>query len=152
MTTEMFTYICDDCGSDDVCDTNASAYWDVTHQRWEYEHGNDGLYCHYCSDNGPTSKVVWDKSRFSRNPSDYEIGDTVKFEPSIKVYDFLTGNEHIPADHQHTLAIVVSSMDDGEADKRAKTYGDVRDTIIVRLITGEAIEVWPRDVYKFVAE
>jgi len=139
--------VCLDCGSDNISTSNVSAYWNVARQDWDYEHYDSGMYCSECGDDGGDREIEYFSERFGRSCSDFEAGDVVKFEKDMLIYSQLTGHDKIPEDREHnTLAVVI---DETEEDQRAKTYGNIRDTVLVRLFTGELIEVWPRDIYKF---
>lgn len=138
--------ICADCGSDNVSTSNVSGYWNVEKQDWDYEHYDSAMYCSDCGDDGGSEEIPYDPDRFRRDSSSFEIGDTVKFEKDMRIYEHLTGYDKVPDDLEHVLAVVV---DDPGKGWRSNSWGNERDTIPVRLFTGELIEVWPRDVYKF---
>lgn len=137
--------VCRDCGSPDVSAENVTGYWSVTKQDWGYEHYDGGVYCRCCGDNGADLEIEYDPERYNRQETDFEVGDLVKFHEGIPDYSELVGNDKLPGDVEHVLALVVEPP-----NKWGKPQygGNNRDTVPVRLFTGELIEVWPRDIYK----
>lgn len=143
--TNPIIYVCDSCGSVDVSDNRVTGYWDATTQKWTYEHYDSTIHCYNCSDEGGFWQLPYDPYRFKLTEADFDVGDVVRFEEDVKVYDDLVGNNHIPDKPELALAVVVEESD---TNKKAKTYNDFRDTVLVRLMTGELVEVWPRDLVK----
>ena len=143
--TKPIIYACDNCGSVDVSDNRITAYWDPRNQKWHYDHYDSVMYCSHCSDDGGVDEIPYDPYRFKLTEADFDVGDVVRFEEDIKLYDELVGNNHIPDKPELALAVVVEESD---TNKKAKTYGDARDTVLVRLMTGDLVEVWPRDLVK----
>lgn len=143
--TKPIIYVCDSCGSTDVSDNRICAYWNPSDQKWVYDHYDSGMYCSPCGDDGGVDEIPYNPYRFKVSYSDFDEGDMVRFEEDVKPYSELAGNEHIPDKPELALAVVV---EESETNKKARTYNDIRDTILVRLMTGELVEVWPRDVVK----
>lgn len=139
--------VCDDCGSNNLSCDRVTGYWNVPKQEWEYDHYDSEMYCSHCGDNGRSDEIEYFPERWKREPDDFEIGDTVKFEKDIRAYSELTGSKSINDITEHTLALVVEDKEDGTF--RSKSWNDPRNTVLVRLFTGELLEVWPRDIYKF---
>lgn len=143
--TNPIIYACDSCGSTEVSNNNVSAYWDASRQEWSYDHWDLLMYCSHCSDDGGVDEIPYDPYRFKLTEADFDEGDMVRFEEDIKLYNELVGNNHIPDKPELVLAVVV---EESETNKKANTYNDLRDTVLVRLMTGELVEVWPRDLVK----
>ena len=143
MSEKKIMVVCDDCGYSGVSADSVSGYWNVSQQEWNYDHYDDRVYCAACGDGGSDRSVTYDPDRFELDPRDYDEGDVVKFQPDLLPYNCLYGNEKLPDDLTLVLAVVVD-----DEKSRSKSYDDMRETIVVRLMTGEAIEVWPRDIFK----
>ena len=137
--------VCSECGSADVSTQQVTGYWNPHKQDWDYEHYERDMYCCHCGDNGGCEEIPFDPDRFKACDADFDVGDMVRFEADMLVYSDLVGSNHIPDKPELALAVVV---EENETNKRAKSYGDLRDTVLVRLMTGELVEVWPRDIYK----
>jgi len=137
--------VCADCGSNSTSFSSVTAYWDVREQRYDYDHYDDLAYCSHCGDDGRNVNVPYYPHRWALRSEDFERGNMVKFQPDMRKYDELIHPDDMPDITPDTLGVVVEWDDDVV---RGRAYGDIRDTVAVRLMTGELLEVWPRDLIK----
>lgn len=137
--------VCADCGSNSTSSSSVTAYWDAREQRYDYDHYDDRVYCSHCGDDGRNVNVPYYPDRWALRIEDFERGDMVKFQPDMREYDELIHPDEMPDITPDTLGVVVEWDDDVV---RGRAYGDMRDTVAVRLMTGELLEVWPRDLIK----
>lgn len=127
--------VCDGCGSDDVY-FDASAYWNREKQEFEFELTHEREYCSVCHSETRTLDVPWTRERWANV---VVKGDLVNFHPDrsdyANFYTLTTPGSQFNWDLLDTaLGLVVDERPEG------------RDTVLVRLFTGEDIEVWPRDL------
>jgi len=146
-TTErvLYTETCARCGSENV---SASGYgaWSIEKQEWVFDHDGDHSYCSTCQNETWTESVVYDKARWDQKISK---GDLVNFHPDRRdyaQYDVLTDPRDSNPSFDHdcldtALALVIAE----EVPRKSWHYG-TPDTVLVRLFTGETMEVWTRDL------
>lgn len=136
------TMVCSHCGGDDIR-FDASGYWSIDKQEFMYELSYDYEYCGNCASECRSTDAVWEQDRWNNVVAK---GDLVNFHPDRMDYSDLDGLDNPGrafdwASLDTALGLVVS--DEGELKGK---YGERRETVIVRLFTGEDIEVWPRDL------
>lgn len=137
---------CAHCGSENIY-ASGSGSWSLEKQEWIFEHDGDCSYCHACQNETWTESVVYDYARWHQKISK---GDLVNFHPDrgdYAQYDALVDPRDSNPSFKYdcldeALALVINEEVPG-ADPYS--YGD-RYTVLVRLFTGETMEVWTRDL------
>ena len=134
--------VCDNCGSGNM-HFEATAWWNIAKQEFEYDLNYDRDYCFACQDQVSTSDVPWSHDRWNNG---VDKGDLVNFHPDRVDYSRLDALAQPASSFDwDTLDTALGLVVEVRPDPKRK-YAEVRDTVLVRLFTGEDIEVWPRDL------